>query len=273
MSCSYLPRMNGCRNGNGGTDMQLPSNQLKARMQAGEAQFGLWLNTASPIVAELVGSIGYDWCLIDGEHGPQGLSAMVPQVQALAAAGAQTVMRIPDPQVWMVKQVLDLGVQTVLVPMVDTGEQAAEMGRAARYPPHGIRGMGSAIARASSFGAMTDYTAQANDQVCMLVQAESKAALANIDAIAGAEGVDGVFIGPADLSADMGLPADHPEVLVAIDHMVDRILAEGKIAGILTFSADRAQYYAQKGVTFVGVGADVAIFRRALESVLKDVKG
>jgi len=218
--------------------MQLPSNQLKARMQAGEPQFGLWLNTASPIVAELVGSIGYDWCLVDGEHGPQGLSAMVPQVQALTAAGAQTVVRIPDPQVWMVKQVLDLGVQTVLVPM-----------------------------------AMADYTTRANDEVCMLVQAESKTARDNIEAIAGAAGVDGVFIGPADLSADMGLPADHPEVLSAIDHMVERILAAGKIAGILTFSADRAQYYAQKGVTFVGVGADVAIFRRALETVLKDVKG
>lgn len=253
--------------------MQCPVNTLKAQMQAGQPQYGLWLNTASPIVAELAGTAGYDWCLIDGEHGPQGLSAMVPQVQALAASGTPAVVRIPDPQVWMVKQVLDLGVQTVLVPMVDTGAQAAEMGRAARYPPDGMRGMGAVIARASRFGALSDYASRANDEICMLVQAESKAALNNIDDIARAAGVDGVFIGPADLSADMGRPMDDPEVLEAIDHMIERIKAAGKIAGILTFAPDRSQYYAARGVTFVGVGADVAIFRRALEGVIAEVRG
>jgi 4-hydroxy-2-oxoheptanedioate aldolase len=254
--------------------MDVPKNTLKAAMLAGRPQFGVWLNTGSHVVAELAGHSGFDWCLVDGEHGPQTLSDMVPQLQALASTPTQAVVRVPDAEAWMIKQVLDIGAQTVLVPMVDTGAQAAEMGRAMRYPPHGIRGMGAAIARASAFGNMADYVRDAGEQVCLLVQAESAAALANIDEIAQADGVDGVFIGPADLSADMGFPgqADHPDVLAAIDHMIDRIHAAGKIAGILTFAPDRSRYYADRGVGFVGIGADVAIFGRALRATMDAVR-
>lgn len=254
--------------------MDVPQNALKAAMLAGQSQYGVWLNTGSPIVAELAGHAGFDWCLVDGEHGPLTLSEMTAQLQALAATPTHAVIRVPDAQSWMIKQALDIGAQTVLVPMVDTGDEAAAMGRAMRYPPDGIRGMGAAIARASAFGAMTEYVRDANDQVCLLVQAESAAALKNIDAIAGAEGVDGVFIGPADLSADMGYPGDpdHPEVLAAIDHMIARIHAAGKISGILTFAADRSRHYADMGVGFVGIGADVAIFGRALKATIAAVK-
>ena len=254
--------------------MDVPENTLKSAMRAGQTQFGVWLNTGSPIVAELAGHCGFDWCLVDAEHGPITLSEISTQLQALASTPTQAVVRVPDAQAWMVKQVLDTGAQTVLVPMVDTGDQAAAMGRAMLYPPQGMRGMGAAIARASTFGTMTDYALNANDQVCLLVQAESAAALKNIDAIAAADGVDGVFIGPADLSADMGYlgQADHPDVLAAIDHMIDRIHAAGKISGILTFSADRSRYYADKGVGFIGVGADVAIFGRALKATLDAVR-
>ncbi|MBB5721619.1 4-hydroxy-2-oxoheptanedioate aldolase [Loktanella ponticola] len=250
--------------------MNVPENGLKAAMLAGETQYGIWLNTGSHVVAELAGHSGFDWCLIDGEHGPQTLSDMVPQLQALATTPTHAVVRVADAQPWMIKQVLDIGAQTVLVPMVDTGEQATEMGRAMRYPPHGMRGMGASIARASNYGNMPNYVREADAQVCLLVQAESAAALANIDAIAGAEGVDGVFIGPADLSADMGYPgeADHPDVLAAIDHMIDRIHAAGKISGILTFATDRSRYYADRGVGFVGIGADIAIFGRALKATM-----
>lgn len=254
--------------------MDVPVNGLKAAMLAGSPQYGVWLNTGSHVLAEMAGHCGFDWCLIDGEHGPLTLSEMVPQLQALATTPTHAVVRVADPQAWMIKQVLDIGAQTVLVPMVDTGEQAAEMGRAMQYPPVGNRGMGAAIARASAFGNMTDYVQQAGDQLCLLVQAESAAALANIDAIAGAAGVDGVFIGPADLSADMGFPGepDHPDVLAAIDHMIDRIHAAGKISGILTFAPDRSKYYAERGVGFVGIGADVAIFGRALKAALDAVR-
>ena len=254
--------------------MQVPKNALKAKLQEGVPQYGLWLNTASAVVAEMAGHTGFDWCLIDGEHGPMTLSEMTSQVQALASTPTETVVRIPEPAVWMVKQILDLGVQTVVVPMVDDGDVASEMGRAMRYPPHGVRGMGAAIARASRFGKMENYTAESDAEVCLLVQAESAAALANIDAIAAADGVDGVFIGPADLSADMGHPGDpdHPEVLAAMDHMIDRILAAGKIAGILTFTPESSRAYVKKGTTFVGVGADVAIYRRALEATIDAVR-
>ena len=254
--------------------MDVPVNGLMAAMKAGETQFGVWLNTGSALVAELAGHSGFDWCLVDGEHGPQTLSEMVPQLQALASTPAHAVVRVPDAQAWMIKQVLDIGAQTVLVPMVDTEEQAIEMGRAVQYPPNGIRGMGAAIARASTFGQMTNYVKDAGDQICLLVQAESAAALANIDAIAAVKGVDGVFIGPADLSADMGHPGnpDHPEVLAAIDHMIERIHAAGKISGILTFAAERSKHYADMGVGFVGVGADVAIFGRALRATIDAVR-
>lgn len=254
--------------------MDVPINELLAAMKSGKTQFGVWLNTGSHIVAELAGHSGFDWCLVDGEHGPQTLSEMVQQLQALASTPTHAVVRVPDAQAWMIKQVLDIGAQTVLVPMVDTGEQAAEMGRAIRYPPLGNRGMGAAIARASSFGAMADYVRDAGDQTCLLVQAESAAALENIDEIANAQGVDGVFIGPADLSADMGYPgnADHPDVLAAIDHMIDRIHAADKISGILTFAPERSRYYADRGVGFVGIGADVAIFGRALRATVDAVR-
>jgi 4-hydroxy-2-oxoheptanedioate aldolase len=254
--------------------MDVPYNGLKAAMLAGKPQYGVWLNTGSHVVAEMAGHAGFDWCLVDGEHGPQSTTDMVPQLQALATTPTHAVVRIADKQAWMIKQVLDIGAQTVLVPMVDTGAQAAEMGRAMLYPPHGTRGMGAAIARASAFGNMADYVRDVAAQLCLFVQAESAAALANIDAIAGAEGVDGVFIGPADLSADMGFPGepDHPDVLDAIDHMIDRIHAAGKISGILTFDSDKSRFYAERGVGFVGIGADVSIFGRALKATIDAVR-
>jgi len=254
--------------------MDVPENTLKSTLRAGQTQYGIWLNTGAATVAELAGHCGFDWCLVDGEHGPLTLTEITAQVQALAATPTHAVVRVPDAQAWMIKQALDIGAQTIVVPMVDTAAQADAMARAMRYPPAGMRGMGAAIARASAFGAMTDYVRYANDQVCLLVQAESATALENIDAIAQTEGVDGVFIGPADLSADMGFPGDpdHPDVVAAIAHMIDRIHAAGKISGILTFTPEQSRHYAALGVGFVGIGADVAILRRALQETLNAVR-
>ncbi len=227
------------------------------------------------MVAEIAGGVGFDWCLIDGEHGPNTLATMLPQLQTLDAAGTQAVIRVAAPEVWMIKQALDLGCQTLLVPLVHDGDTATKIARAMRYPPDGIRGVGAAMARASRFGAVTNYVRAANDQVCLLVQAESAAALQNIDAIAATPGVDGVFVGPADLSADMGYPGqlDHPEVVAAIDHMIARIVAAGKVAGIITFDDARLKGYVQKGVTFLGVGGDNMVLRRGLEALLHTAKG
>jgi 4-hydroxy-2-oxoheptanedioate aldolase len=174
----------------------------------------------------------------------------------------------------MIKQVLDLGCQTVLVPMVDDAKTAKAMARAMRYPPEGDRGMGAVLARATGFGAVTDYPHTANDQVCLLVQAESAQAVEKIDAIAAIEGVDGVFIGPADLSSDMGYPGqpDHPEVEAAIDYLIARTVAAGKIAGIITFDESRLNEYAEKGVTFLGVGGDLLILNNTLRGLAARIK-
>lgn len=254
--------------------MQNPENTLKTALLVGRVQHGLWLAGASPAVAELAGGVGFDWCLIDGEHGPNTVAQMLPQLQALAGTGTPAVVRVAAPEVWMVKQALDLGVQTVLVPMVDDAETAERMARAMRYPPDGIRGMGAVLARASRYGAIADYPHSANAQVCLMVQAESAAAVDDIDAIAATDGVDCVFVGPADLSADMGYPGqpDHPEVEAAIDHLIARTVAAGKIAGIITFDRGRFAEYAAKGVTFLGLGGDMVVLRTALEALLKGAK-
>ncbi len=251
--------------------MKLPENTLKKALMAGQVQYGLWLASGSPVLAEIAGGIGFDWCLIDGEHGPNMIPNILPQLQALEAAGTQAVVRIASAEVWMVKQVLDLGCQTVLVPMVDDAEKADEMARAMRYPPDGIRGMGAVLARASRYGAIADYSHTANAEVCLLVQAESAKAVDNIDAIAATEGVDGVFVGPADLSADMGYPGqpDHPDVEAAIDHLIKRTVAAGKIAGIITFDDTRFAEYAAKGVTFLGVGGDTALLGATLRGLIQ----
>lgn len=254
--------------------MENPVNTLRAALQSGKTQHGIWLSSGAAIMAELAGNAGFDWCLIDGEHGPNTVPEILPQLQALAISGTPAVVRIANAEAWMVKQVLDLGCQTVLVPMVDDAQTAARMARAMRYPPQGNRGMGAGLARASRFGSIADYARTANAQVCLMVQAESAKAVENIDAIAATEGVDGVFVGPADLSADMGYPGqpDHPQVEAAIDHLIARTVAAGKIAGIITFDQSRIAEYAQKGVTFLGVGGDLLILNTALRNLAGQVK-
>jgi 4-hydroxy-2-oxoheptanedioate aldolase len=250
--------------------VKIPQNRLKAALARGQMQHGLWLNTASPLLAELAGQVGFDWCLIDGEHGPGGSMEVLAQLQALSATPASAVLRVAAAEVWMIKQALDLGVQTIVVPMVHDGETAAHMAAAMRYPNEGIRGMGAGLARASGFGAVSDYVDTANAQVCLLVQAESAAAVDNIDAIAATPGVDGVFVGPADLSADMGYPGrpDHPDVEKAIAHLIARTVAAGKTAGIISFDTARFGAYRDMGVRFLGVGGDVVVLRGALKDLL-----
>lgn len=254
--------------------MPAPINGLKAALLRDEMQIGLWMGFAHPIAAEIVANAGFDWCLIDAEHGPNTVTSVLAQLQAMNGAVAHPVVRVPVGEDWILKQVLDLGAQSVLVPMVDTGEQAAAMVRAVRYAPEGVRGLGSALARASGFNAIGDYAQTANQQICLMVQVESAAAVANIDAIAGTEGIDVVFIGPADLSADMGFlgKADAPEVVAATEHAISRIRAAGKIAGIITFNEAQFGYYKGLGVTFLGVGGDVPLFAEAVRRLAERAK-
>nr|WP_229779613.1 4-hydroxy-2-oxoheptanedioate aldolase [Deinococcus knuensis] len=239
-------------------------NPLKAALARGEFQLGLWLALADPYSAEIIAGAGFDWLLIDGEHAPNDVRSTLLVLQALAAYPVTPIVRPPIGQTHLIKQYLDLGVQTLLVPMVESGAQARDLVAATRYPPRGVRGVGSAIARASRWNAVPDYLHRADEQVCLLVQVESVAGLAALDDILAVEGVDGVFIGPADLSASLGHlgnPA-HPDVQAAILDAVRRTRAAGKAAGILCTEAQVADYRAA-GCTFIAAGVDTTLLARA----------
>lgn len=253
--------------------MPTPQNTLKAALAAKTVQHGIWLNLASAYSAELLAGAGFDWLLIDGEHGPNSIPTILQQVQTIGSR-CNVVVRPVVGEVWMIKQLLDLGVQTILVPMIESATHAAEMVKAMHYPPKGIRGVGAAVARASDFGRVGDYLLTANDQTCLILQVESRAGLAALPDILKLQGVDGVFIGPADLAADMGFPgnAGAPEVQTAIDQAIADILASGKSAGILTFDTKAAARYRDMGVTFLGVGGDVGLLAKAAATLAAAVK-
>ncbi|WP_370641120.1 HpcH/HpaI aldolase/citrate lyase family protein [Nereida sp. MMG025] len=245
---------------------------MKSRLAAGEMQLGIWLASASPTIAELATGVGFDWCLIDAEHGPNTSASILAQLQAFR--DAQPVVRVPIGQDWVIKQVLDLGAQSILVPMVNTGQQAQDIVAMTRYAPAGRRGLGGAVARATFYNQTPDYATTANDQICVMVQVETREALENLDEIVSTDGVDVVFIGPADLSADMGYlgQMDAPAVQTAIDDAIKRITATGKSAGIITFDPAEMRHYSDLGVTFLGVGSDVTTLSSALRMLAQDAK-
>jgi 4-hydroxy-2-oxoheptanedioate aldolase len=259
--------------------MNLPVNPFKLALAQKRLQIGLWLGLASPYTTEICAGAGFDWLLIDGEHAPNDLNSILAQLQAIAAyPESHAIARVPVGHghvgTALIKQYLDLGVQTILVPMVDTAEQALAVVQAARYPPQGIRGM--AGARASRWGRIANYGRQANDQICVLVQAETQTALDNLDAIAAVDGVDGVFIGPADLSASLGHigEQEHPQVRVAMEDAFKRIARAGKAPGILMADEALARHYMDIGGLFVAVGLDSNLLARhsvALAGRFKDI--
>ncbi|PWK76743.1 4-hydroxy-2-oxoheptanedioate aldolase [Aminobacter sp. AP02] len=254
--------------------MPAPRNTFKAALLDGEAQIGLWLALANAYTAEICAGAGFDWLVIDGEHAPNDIPGMTAQLQAIAASGSHAVVRPPIGETWIIKQLLDIGAQTILVPMVETADQAQELVKAMRYPPHGVRGVGAALARASAFNRIPDYLATANDQTCLLVQLESRAGLAQLEAIAAVDGVDGIFIGPADLAADMGFLGKPGalEVQAAVEDAIQRIGKSGKAAGILTSDAGLAQRYVELGATFVAVGNDVGLLAQATSTLAAKFK-
>ena len=254
---------------------QPATNPFKQALREKRAQIGLWLSAASPYLSEVSATAGFDWLLIDGEHAPNTLQTTLQQLQVVAPYRSQPVVRAVEGQVALVKQLLDIGAQNLLIPMVDTAEQAELMVRAVQYPPQGIRGVGSAIARASRWSLRTDYLDVADDEICLLVQAESVTALKNLSAIAAVEGVDGVFIGPADLAASMGHRGKpgHPEVQAAIEGAIRTIVSAGKAAGILTSDPQLARHYLALGATFVAVGVDVSLYAQAARRLAADFLG
>ena len=242
----------------------VPINPFKQALQEGRRQIGLWQSMASPYTAEICAGAGFDWLLFDGEHAPNDVPLMLAQLQAVESYPTHAIARPPTGDVVLVKLYLDLGFQTLLIPLVDTAGQAAEMVRAMRYPPDGIRGVGAGSARVARWNRVENYFQDADAQMCLLVQAETRHAIENLEAIAAVEGVDGIFIGPADLSASLGHRgnAAHPEVQAVIEDAIVRIVKAGKAAGILTSNNDWAQRYLDLGATFVAVGTDVGILAK-----------
>ncbi len=254
--------------------MDMPVNHFKQRLRSGEAQIGLWLGLADAYCAELAANAGFDWLLIDGEHAPNDLRGMLSQLQAVAPYPGHAVIRPVIGDITLIKQVLDIGAQTLLVPMVESAEQARQLVKTMHYPPKGIRGVGSALARASRWNSIPGYLDQADAQMCLLVQIENLEGLANLEAIAAVEGVDGVFIGPADLSADMGQRGNpgHPEVQAAIEQAIVQIQKAGKAAGILSADEKLARRYIELGAAFVAVGVDTTVLMRGLQALASAFK-
>ncbi|WP_338883151.1 MULTISPECIES: 4-hydroxy-2-oxoheptanedioate aldolase [Xenorhabdus] len=247
------------------------TNKFKHALKAGRPQIGLWLGLCSGYSAEILAGTGFDWLLIDSEHAPNDISTILAQLQGIAPYSSQPVVRPAWNDPVIVKQLLDIGAQTLLFPMIQNAAQAREAVRATRYPPAGIRGVGSALARASRWNRIPDYLSRANDEICVLVQVETREALQNLPEIAAVEGVDGVFIGPADLSADMGHLGNpqHPEVQAAIEQAIVQIQSSGKAAGILMTNVDTAKHYLNLGALFVAVGVDTLLLTGAANALAK----
>jgi 4-hydroxy-2-oxoheptanedioate aldolase len=250
--------------------MEMKKNTFKAALKnGGRPQIGLWLGLANAICAEICAGAGFDWLMIDAEHAPNDITSVLAQLQAIAAYPVHPVVRPVVGDVQLIKRLLDLGVQTLLIPMVETAEQARHLVASMRYPPVGIRGVGTALARASHWNRIPNYLHEANDQMCLLVQVETPQGLHNLDAIAAVEGVDGVFIGPADLSAALGHLGNigHPDVQMAIDNAIRRICIGCDAAGTLTNDETKARHYLSLGCKFLAVGLDGNLLMRATQDL------
>lgn len=250
--------------------MDLPANAFKAALKRGELQIGLWSSLCSPIVSEIISQSGFDWILVDTEHSPNEPPDVLAQLQALKGGTATPIVRPAWNDAVLLKRLLDIGVQAVLVPFVQNAEEARKAVAACRYPPAGIRGI-TTSGRGSHYGRVSDYLKRADGEICVLVQVETGEALARIEEIASVDGVDGVFIGPADLSASLGHIGNpnHPEVQTAIQDAVKRLTAIGKPAGILTPSEPDARRYIEWGYRFVAVGSDLGLMAKHADALAK----
>jgi 4-hydroxy-2-oxoheptanedioate aldolase len=248
---------------------------FKDSLAEGKPLLGLWQALANNYTADVCARAGYDWLLFDGEHSPNTAQTLLAQLQAVAPFPVAAIARVPAGDPVNIKQYLDIGFTTLLVPMVDTAEQARAVVAATRYPPEGIRGVASATARVTGFGADAAYLQQVAKRITLIVQIESRMALENIDAIASVEGVDALFIGPADLSASLGHLGNpgHEEVQQAIDHAKARIDVAGKPAGIFALSAEDAKKRMGEGFRFISIGTDIGLLARGAASLLASVRG
>jgi 4-hydroxy-2-oxoheptanedioate aldolase len=254
--------------------MKLPANVFKQALREGRPQIGLWVALADSYSAELLATAGFDCLVIDAEHAPNDPRSVLAQLQAIAPYPVHAIVRPVIGRVELIKQYLDIGAQTLIIPMVETAEQARQMVAATRYPTRGVRGVGSALARSSRWNQIDDYLGSADDEMCVIVQVESVNALDNLEAIAAVDGVDGVFFGPADLAASMGLigkPSDG-RVQAAIMQGLKTVKRAGKAAGTLSSDRALAREYLKQGALFVAVGADTTILVKAAKELAAEFK-
>jgi 4-hydroxy-2-oxoheptanedioate aldolase len=249
-------------------------NAFKHAIAAGQLQIGLWCSLCSNIAADIVSDSGFDWLLLDTEHSPNEIPDVLAQLQAVRGGTATPIVRPAWNDAVLIKRVLDIGAQSVLIPYVQDVEEAKRAVAAVRYPPAGIRGV-AAAARASRYGRVAGYLQNADAEICTLVQVETRQALDQLEAIATVEGVDGVFIGPSDLSASFGHVGNpqHPEMQKVLENAVTRLKKIGKPAGILTGNEEEARRYIGWGYTFVAVGADVGLLARGADALARKFKG
>ena len=248
--------------------MDLPKNAFKQGLRAGRQQIGLWVSLANANAAEICAGSGFDWLVLDGEHSPNSPITVLEQLRAVAGYPTSAVIRPAWNDKVLIKRYLDVGAQTLLVPYVQTVKEAEDAVAAVRYPTRGVRGV-AGTTRASRFGRVVDYAKRAEEEICVLVQIETREGLDNLDKIAKVDGIDGVFIGPADLSAGLGYLGNqqHPEVQSAIQDAIKRIRANGKPAGILATDEASTRRYIEWGTTFTAVGLDAMVLARETEKL------
>jgi 4-hydroxy-2-oxoheptanedioate aldolase len=248
--------------------MDLPVNKFKRALYAGQSQIGLWCTLSSHYSLEVVAGAGFDWLLLDCEHSPNDLESLLTQLQAAAPYPSTPVVRVPWNDTVTIKRVLDIGAQSILVPYVQNVDEARAAVAAVRYPPAGVRGV-AGVTRATRFGRIKDYAKRAHEETCLLVQLETEGALRHIEAIAAIDGIDGLFIGPADLHASMGYTGEvaNPKVFPLIEDAIRRIRATGKAPGILVGDEALAKRCIDGGSLFTAVGTDTGILARGAEQL------
>jgi len=253
--------------------MDMPTNAFKSAISQGQPQIGLWLSLCSNIGAEAMAYAGFDWLLIDTEHTAADTANVLTQLQAVATGTATPIVRPAWNDAVLIKRFLDIGAQSFLVPYVESAEEASAAVAAVRYPPHGMRGVATGT-RANKYTRVKDYFEKADAEICLLIQVETQKGYDNLDEILAVDGVDGVFVGPSDLSAGLGHLGNptHPDVQAAIFDIQKRCHAAGKPAGILTPVEDEARAYLEAGFTFVAVGSDLGLMIKNGDALLRRFK-
>lgn len=248
--------------------IELPVNAFKSALAEGRTQIGLWTSLGTGTVAEILSGAGFDWLLVDTEHSPNEVPMVLDQLRGMEGSGVSAVVRPAWNDPVLFKRLLDLGVQSLLVPMVQTAEEARRAVAATRYPPAGLRGI-AVVHRANRYGRVKDYHVQANREMCVLVQLETRRAVAELEAIAAVEGVDGLFIGPSDLAGDLGYLGNnrHPEAVKVFAEAAERARRAGKPIGILAPVEEDAHRYLDMGFAYVAVGSDIGLLRQAAEGL------